>query len=229
VLRGAAVVWVLALALPATAQISGNITLVSDYRFRGISLSDQKPAAQLSFGYDHPSGWYAGAFASTVQLLDRSGRDLQLIPYAGYAQRMGAGLSWDVGAGYSSFSHAGARNYAEVHGGVSSENVSTRLYYSPDYFGQGSATLYAELNAARLVMASIQLFGHIGVLRSRNPGISYERPIQYQFDVQAGTSVDFEKFNVQLAWVASDKTYTVYPFSEARNRSTVVLRLSRSF
>ena len=228
-LRGAAVFGVLAFALPATAQISGNVTLVSDYRFRGISLSDQKPAAQLSAGYDHPSGWYAGAFASTVQLLDRSGRELQLLPYAGYAQRVSPGLSWDAGAGYSSFSGARARNYAEVHGGVSSENVSTRLYYSPDYFGQGSATLYAEVNAARRVVESIQLFGHLGVLRSRNPGIGYERPIQYQFDIQAGTSVDLDKFNVQLAWVASDKTYTVYPFSESRNRSTVVFRLSRSF
>ena len=36
----------LILADAAWAQLSGSVTLTSDYRFRGISLSDEKPALQ---------------------------------------------------------------------------------------------------------------------------------------------------------------------------------------
>src|SRR5664279_3555744 len=55
-------------AASAEAQFTANASVVSDYRFRGVSLSDQKPAVQASVNWDDADGWYAGAFASTVQL-----------------------------------------------------------------------------------------------------------------------------------------------------------------
>ena len=65
----------LSLALVASnvsAQISGTASLVSNYRFRGISLSENKPAAQLGLTYDDVQGWYAGAFASTARFATSS-------------------------------------------------------------------------------------------------------------------------------------------------------------
>src|SRR6266508_589758 len=56
----------------AAAQISGTVNLVSDYRYRGTSLSDDKPAAQLGLTYDDASGWYAGLSASTVRYAEPS-------------------------------------------------------------------------------------------------------------------------------------------------------------
>src|SRR5438034_818182 len=47
------------------------------------------------------SGWYGGAFASTVQLVYPANRELQLVSYAGYAQRLPSGLSWEGGVDYS--------------------------------------------------------------------------------------------------------------------------------
>ena len=67
-LRGAVALWTLLCASEACAQVSGSVTLVSDYRYRGISLSDGRPTAQLSVAYDRPDGWYMGAFASRVRL-----------------------------------------------------------------------------------------------------------------------------------------------------------------
>ena len=51
------------IAANVSAQVSGSLTLVSDYRFRGVSLSHNNPAAQLGAVYDDARGWYAGAFA----------------------------------------------------------------------------------------------------------------------------------------------------------------------
>ena len=51
----------------ARADVAFNVGAVTDYRYRGISLSDDQPAAQLTLVYDAPRGWYAGAFASSVR------------------------------------------------------------------------------------------------------------------------------------------------------------------
>src|SRR5690348_2212837 len=52
----------------AFAGVSGSVALTSDYRFRGITLSDGLPALQLDVDWSAPQGWYAGAFASSARL-----------------------------------------------------------------------------------------------------------------------------------------------------------------
>ena len=140
-LRGAVALWGLLFAVGVCAQVSGSLTLVSDYRYRGVSLSDEQPATQASVAYDHSSGWYAGVFGSTVDLASQSRRDLQLLSYVGYARRAHPGLSWEVGAGYSAFAGAGGYDYPEVYWGVASDHVSGRIYYAQNYFGQGPGAL----------------------------------------------------------------------------------------
>src|SRR5205809_1401108 len=120
------------------AQLSGSVSVVSDYRYRGISLSDNEPAAQLGVTYDDATGWYAGAFVSTTKSAAYDTRGAQLISFAGYAWRMPSGLSLDVGADYSVVTATPRYNYPEVYAGFAFQNVSARLYYAPRYFGQNS-------------------------------------------------------------------------------------------
>ena len=202
---------------------------MSDYRYRGVSLSDEKPAAQLSVAYDHASGWYAGAFGSTVQLADQSGRNLQILSYVGYAKRVRSGLSWEVGAGYYAFSSAGGYDYPEVSWGFASDHLSGRIYYARDYFRQGSATVYTEVNGARALRDRLHLLGYLGVLRRNSRSTAAYGSGRYQFDVRAGIGIDLDQANLQLTWVATDAANTVYPVSESRNRSAFVVSLSRMF
>jgi uncharacterized protein (TIGR02001 family) len=46
-------------------DVSVTLTAVSDYRFRGVSLSDKDPAFQPGITVSHESGIYVGAWAST--------------------------------------------------------------------------------------------------------------------------------------------------------------------
>ena len=48
----------------ASAEITGNVSLTSDYKFRGISQSDESPAIQGGLDYAHDSGFYVGTWAS---------------------------------------------------------------------------------------------------------------------------------------------------------------------
>ena len=228
--RGAVTLLGLLFAFEACAQVSGSLSVVSDYRFRGESLSDEKPAAQLNVAYDHPSGWYAGAFGSTIQLANQSNRHLQTLAYVGYARRAASGLSWDIGADYSAFSGADDYNYEEVYSGIVSDNVSGRIYYAPDYFGQGSGTVYAELNGTRRFGNRLRWLGHVGVLRRNSSGTATDGSGRYRFDVQTGVGIDLNKVSLQLTWVATRHTNTGYAsVDESRHRDALVLSLSRTF
>lgn len=227
-LAGAVALWGLLLAIEARAQVTGSVAVVSDYRFRGVSLSDENPALQLGVAYDHASGLYAGAFASTVSLADQTGRNGQLLSYVGYARRLRSGSTWEVGAVYSAF-FSSTYDYPEMYWGFASGNVSGRLYYAPDYFGQGRHGLYAELNGARPLRDRVRLIGHIGVLHVEGRGEESVASDHNQFDIRAGIDVDFDAASIQLSWVASDGINGSYPVSENRKRHAFVLSLSRSF
>ena len=45
---------------PAASPITANVTVVNDYRYRGMTQSNYKPAIQGGFDYAHESGFYIG-------------------------------------------------------------------------------------------------------------------------------------------------------------------------
>lgn len=213
----------------ASAQVSGSVSVVSNYRFRGLSLSEDKPAAQLGIAYDDPLGWYAGAFASSVEFATPVGRQLQAVPYLGYAQRTASGASWEVGANYSAFTgNARGYNYPEAYLGVASGNVSGRLYYSSRYFGQNSTTVYGEVNATRPLFGGLRLLVHVGVLWSDHTSPYLGQP-ERVFDGRVGLGIDFDQVSAQLSWVGISSADAAYGGSSSRSRNGPVLTLLRPF
>jgi uncharacterized protein (TIGR02001 family) len=211
----------------AAAQVSGTVSLLSDYRYRGVSLSDNKPAAQLGLTYDDASGWYAGFFASTIRFAMPASRGAQTTYFAGYARRTPSGLSVEAGADYSVYTVGRSYRYPEVYVGVTSDNISARLYYASRYYFGDSDTLYGEVNATNAVSDRIRLLAHVGVLRSGGAD-AYASLRDFVFDGRVGVAVEVEQFSVQLAWIGVSSS-SAYPMSGADRRHTVVLSVSRSF
>src|SRR5687767_1780813 len=100
-----------ALAIPsfATAQqapaatpspFTGNIALVSQYRFRGIDQTFGKPALQGGFDYAHSSGIYVGNWNSNVnEGAGFPGANLEKDFYGGWTKAFGD-FGLDIGAIY---------------------------------------------------------------------------------------------------------------------------------
>lgn len=90
--------------LPAVT-ISGGATLVSDYRFRGISQTNEKPALQGNFTLSHSSGFYVSTWGSSVSdyVADNS-QEIDLI--GGYKHDFN-GTILDVGATYYYYPNSG--------------------------------------------------------------------------------------------------------------------------
>jgi uncharacterized protein (TIGR02001 family) len=194
----------------AFAQLSGSAAVLSDYRFRGLSLNDDRPTPQLTLNYDRDDGWYAGAMASHAKLEETS--TAQLVAYGGYARRLPGGVGWEAGVAQTVFTQLSADNYAEAYVGVSGEQVSARLYFSPRYFGRPVRTLYAEANGFLRLGETLRLVGHAGLLRALGGEDSIGPLSGHRFDFRLGLAAQVGDFDVQLARVTrAAYRYPSYP------------------
>jgi uncharacterized protein (TIGR02001 family) len=97
-----------AMTLPALAQdkkapepdytITGNFGLFSDYRFRGISQTAEKPALQGGFDFAHKSGVYLGTWASNVGTWANLGGSMEIDFYGGFKGSLPMDVGFDIGA-----------------------------------------------------------------------------------------------------------------------------------
>ena len=227
--RGVFVLLALLMATPSRAQVSGSATLVSDYRFRGISLSDNRPALQAAVAYDGANGAYAGVLASSARPDSDSGNDVQLLPYMGFARRLDHGLSWDVGIAYAAFVDASGYDYPEVHVGLNSKHLGVRLSFAHRYFGDDSDAVYLEFNGSHAVSERVRLIGHAGWLHHDTTEDSFPGLQRQHFDLRAGVGVDVAGFDVQVAWVSGDGEEVRYPGSQEVDHSAVVASVSRAW
>lgn len=141
--------------------------MYSDDRFRGFSLSDGHPVAILELSYDAPDGLYAAASGTLVASSADGVRPLGLEVGGGYAKRLSAGLTIDVGAVHSEYSEYSGltsyRSYSEAYVGVAGKLLSSRIAFSPRYLG-GGATSYAEVDGHLPAPLDFMIEGHAGVL-----------------------------------------------------------------
>jgi uncharacterized protein (TIGR02001 family) len=235
VLRGVATLLLCACASGAAAQVSGTLSAVSDYRYRGITFSDRMPAVQAGLAYDDPQGWYAGAFGSTVRLAPRGGTssNLQAIVYLGYAKRLPSGISVEAGGDYSAFAGSTNLDYGEIFVGGTTENLNARIYYSPRYFGQSSNAVYGEINATQPLIERVRLHLHAGFLRYRyasSYGSPYgAQPTKNVVDGRIGLRADLDMFQLEIAWVGVSNHSAAYPITGTSSPNGVVAALSLAF
>ncbi|MFZ6769480.1 TorF family putative porin [Undibacterium sp. Di26W] len=192
----------------AYAQVSGSMTLVSDYSYRGISLSDGQAVPQLNLVYDSPDGWYAGAFGSKVRVYSWTSDGEQILLYSGLSRRLGlaSGMIWEAGVTGSLFPNATSLNYGEIFTGIMMDNLSARIYYSPDYIGLSMKSLYLEANADYALHERIDVFSHIGWLTY--PDAKAGQVANNRLDARIGFGVNFSSWKLQLAYGTTKQRHT---------------------
>lgn len=89
-------------APPRTVVVTGGATLASDYRFRGISRSGDRFAAQGTLGVSHVSGAYVGVWGSSIHGYAARGGDEEIDLYGGYKTSV-RGTTIDGGLLYYAF------------------------------------------------------------------------------------------------------------------------------
>ena len=186
-------------AAAAHAELSGTIGLVSDYDFRGISLSAKDPALQGSIDWAGDSGFYVGAWASNIDYGRDVDGDIELDLYAGFAGGDEDGLGWDVGIVW--YTYPGADDiddYPEIYAGRSFGVFEVKQWYTNDYGGTDLDGWYTEGNASFGLPLNFSLNLHLGY----NYGDAFE-DTEY-FDYSIGVGYSFANFDFELKWVDND-------------------------
>ena len=214
---------VLAYPTMSAAQTSAAVSIFSDDRLRGYTLSDGRPVGILDLSYDDPSGFYGTVSGSAVASRDRGLRPLGLVLNAGYAKRLNSELTIDAGVShsvYSKYSDRGAaRSYTEGYVGLSGKWLTGRFYASPDYLKGG--TLYGELIATVPIADNLRVTGHGGLLiplGSSQGAYSYRREVDWRI----GVTRQFGPLSVQAAWTGARPAQNLYRYGYHSHNALVL-------
>ncbi|HQR20622.1 MAG TPA: TorF family putative porin [Burkholderiaceae bacterium] len=120
--------------------LTGNLTIASDYRFRGFTQTDYQPAIQGGVDFAHKSGFYLGNWNSNVSSGIFNGAPIEMDFYGGYKHSFGD-FGLDVGLLYYYYPGTGeygpykAKNFEGYIGG-SYGPVSVKYSYAfTNFFG----------------------------------------------------------------------------------------------
>ncbi len=123
-------------------SMSANVTLVTDYLYRGLSQTTGDAAMQGGFDLEHDSGLYLGVWASNVDFAD----SLEIDYYGGFGGAITDDIGYDLGVIYYDYPSDPSDpegDFLEVYGSVEVGSFSFGMNYSDDYFAEtGSAVYY---------------------------------------------------------------------------------------
>ena len=170
-------------ALPsiAQAQAAFNAGVVTDYRYRGISQSRLKPAVQGGFDYADKSGFYVGAWGSSIKWIKDAGGDanVELDLYGGYKGEAGP-VAYDVG--FLRYEYSGNKletnaNTNEVYGALTYGLFTAKYSHAlSNLFGTANSkkSYYLDLSANFDLGSGYTLTPHVGRQSVKNsPAASY--------------------------------------------------------
>lgn len=177
-------------AFSAQAQFSGKLGLYSEYEYRGIAQTSEKPALQLNLDYAHASGFYIGTFVSNIKWLNdlaeladvTSNSNLEVDIYAGYKRELAKDLTLDVGFlryEYPSSSEFNPKpNTNEVYAGLTWRAFNVKYSHSiDDTFGVPNSknSYFIEGNVAYPIIDKVTLIAHVGHQEYKNnDALSYD-------------------------------------------------------
>jgi uncharacterized protein (TIGR02001 family) len=154
-----------------TVTVTGSVTLVSDYRFRGVGLSGGDIAIQGGVTLNHESGLYVGTWASSLEDTPVYG-EVEVDVFAGWAGDISEGLGADVGVTYYAYPSkdpgAGPSDVWEVYGklkpSIGPLGLTLGAFYSWDQDSLGGGdNLYLSADASLGVPNTpITLTAHAG-------------------------------------------------------------------
>jgi uncharacterized protein (TIGR02001 family) len=191
-------------------EISANVALTSDYRFRGISQSNEDIAIQGGFDYAWDNGIYIGTWASTVDF-DVSSADgglngsLELDYYVGWGMDIGENSAIDVG--YLYYDYPGddglEGDYQELYGSFSWHDLTVGMAYSDDYYGETDTFFYYYADYSWGFAENWSLDLHIGYNDLEKNGGFLATDEDSYTDYSVGVTTSFLAVDWSLAYVGT--------------------------
>jgi len=203
-------------ATPAMAQdetepapaitITGSATVVSDYRFRGFSQSNEEAAIQGGFTVAHDSGLYIGTWGSSIGF--NNGTEIDV--FGGFTKEIAPGLTGDIGATLYLYPGSSGTSviepYVALTGTLGPASLKTGIAWAPS--GQTSLAdnsgvyVYGDL-AVGVPKTPIKLKAHLGYSESDSFLGGLDGNV---IDYSIGAEVSWKALTLGVAYVNTDET-----------------------
>ena len=230
------------LAAPASAadlgnglSVTGGATLVSDYRFRGISQSDKRFAVHGTFSIAHTSGFYATVWGSSIDDYVYNGADQEVDLSAGYRKTFG-NTTVDGGVLYYYYPGSGGINsdffepYISVAQAFGPVTAKVTANYAPKQSAlsigagrEGNLYLAGDLSAA-IPKTPVSLTAHLG----HSFGPSYLTIGKGYADWGFGGTVTVKNITAGLSYVDTNGTF-ITPSGRNAAKAGLVASLGVAF
>jgi len=206
----------MAAATPAMAQeetdpapevtISGSATVVSDYRFRGFSQTNEEATIQGGFTVSHASGFYVGTWGSGIGFANGSEIDV----YAGFSTDVAPGLTADIGT--TLYLYPGASDstivepYLSLTGTLGPASLKGGIAWTPGgqtaLADESGVYLYSDLGVG-VPNTPITVKGHLGYAKSDSFLGGQDGEV---FDYSIGAEVSWKALTLGISYVNTDET-----------------------
>jgi uncharacterized protein (TIGR02001 family) len=190
------------------SSLTPKVSLYTEYEYRGISQTSEKPALQFNLDYSHPSGFYAGAFLTNITWLKdykdigaaSKSASVELDLFAGYKFEVVKDVTLDIG--YLHYEYPGAKGLAglpkpntdEIYLGLTYDAFNVKYSYSTgDTFGvpKSKGTTFLELNFAKEVMPKLTLTAQIAQQKFKGSFAGFDNDKELTYSVyKAGLAYD---------------------------------------
>jgi uncharacterized protein (TIGR02001 family) len=182
-------------AVPAMAEVSGNIGLTSNYMFRGTSFSNDDAAISGGLDYAHEDGVYVGTWTSNL-----GGGTTEVDLYAGFAGEAGE-FGYDIGYIQYMYPEQDDWDYGEVYGSVSYDAFEVGFAYTANSeVNEGFGNVYVE--------GDLYFYGSVGVDLSEDLSLGLTVG-NYTFEDDGIGGADFDYSHVQIDVSKGDFTFSL--------------------
>jgi len=215
------------------STLAFNAGVVSEYRYRGISQSRLQPALQGGVDYTDKSGFYVGAWGSTIKWIKDAGGDanVELDLYGGYKGAVGD-VAYDVGFlryEYPSNKLPVSANTNEVYGAVTYGLFTAKYSHAISNlfgFADSKNSYYVDLSANLDLGSGYSLTPHVGYQSVKNNAdYSYtDYAVTLGKDLGNGLSA-----TAAVIGTDSSKAFYYTPAGKFTGRTGVVVGLKYSF
>lgn len=153
----------------AESPISWEISAASDYLFRGVSQTDEKPTLQGNLTWTAPVGVYVGVAAAGVNF--GPGAPATELDYTvGYGRSVGESVALDISL--NRYTYLGARelNYNElITTATFADTYNVTVGYSSNVWNSGSVGLYYGVGAEWALPQEFSVSANVGRSIFRDP------------------------------------------------------------
>lgn len=185
-----------------TSQWALRLSGLSDYRWRGTSLSQHHGTVMIDVSLDEPRGWFVGAMVANACLERRCGLASQWD--AGWVHACFDQGSCEVGVvryDYPKARDGGAYDDTEGFVGLSAPQLSMHVFHSEHYLHDSPRGNYLEFDGFAPLAASWRFNVHAGHLfLARADASTYPSVAHSRSDVSLGWSWQGQGSTLSLDW-----------------------------